>query len=100
VSLDSSKIGSVPNDGFNNTHLTAARSAKNDEFYTQWVDIEREMNAYLEYDSDVFRDKVDPAPVRRPGVVQLREILRAPLHRLRSQEAHLHVVRSRQQSGW
>ncbi len=54
VSLGSSNLGGVPNDGFNNTHLTAARSAKNDEFYTQWVDIEREMNAYLEYDSECF----------------------------------------------
>lgn len=66
MSLDSSKVGSVPNDGFNNTHLTAARSAKNDEFYTQWVDIEREMNAYLEYDSDVFRDKVILLPCDDP----------------------------------
>jgi hypothetical protein len=24
--------------------------AKNDEFYTQYYDIEKEMNAYLEYD--------------------------------------------------
>ena len=36
-----------------NANLSAARSAKQDEFYTQWVDIEREMNAYLEYDPDV-----------------------------------------------
>ena len=28
-----------------NTNLTAAREARNDEFYTQWADIEREMNA-------------------------------------------------------
>ena len=42
-----------------NSNLTAAKSAKNDEFYTQWADIEREMNAYLEYDPDVFRDKGD-----------------------------------------
>lgn len=66
VSLDSSKVGSVPNDGSNNTHLTAARSAKNYEFYTQWVDIEREMNAYHEYDSDVFRDKVILLPCDDP----------------------------------
>lgn len=31
-----------------NTHLGAAKTAKNDEFYTQWADIEREINAYLE----------------------------------------------------
>lgn len=30
-----------------NISLAAARSAKNDEFYTQWADIEREVNAYL-----------------------------------------------------
>ncbi|GAB3245317.1 adenine-specific methyltransferase EcoRI family protein [Arthrobacter pigmenti] len=51
---------------YNNSHLSAARSAKNDEFYTQWADIEREMNAYLEYDPDVFRDKVVLLPCDDP----------------------------------
>lgn len=51
---------------FKNRHLTAARSAKNDEFYTQWADIEREMNAYMEYDADVFRDKVILLPCDDP----------------------------------
>lgn len=50
----------------NNGHLSAARSAKNDEFYTQWADIEREMNAYLEYDPDVFRGKVILLPCDDP----------------------------------
>lgn len=50
----------------NNLHLTAARTARNDEFYTQWADIEREMNAYLEYDQDVFRDKVVLLPCDDP----------------------------------
>ncbi|MBR5756993.1 MAG: hypothetical protein IKX88_00155, partial [Thermoguttaceae bacterium] len=40
-----------------NASLGAAKSAKNDEFYTQYNDIEAEMNAYYEYDNDVFRDK-------------------------------------------
>ena len=40
-----------------NENLGAAKKAKNDEFYTQYADIEKEMNAYLEYDPDVFRDK-------------------------------------------
>ena len=40
-----------------NTNLTAAKRAKNDEFYTQYHDIEREMNAYLEFNPDVFRGK-------------------------------------------
>jgi hypothetical protein len=52
--------------GTKNSHLMAARSAKNDEFYTQWADIEREMNAYLEYDPDVFRNKVILLPCDDP----------------------------------
>ena len=46
--------------------LGAARAAKNDEFYTQWVDVEREMNAYLEFDPDVFRDKTVLLPCDDP----------------------------------
>lgn len=38
--------------------LTKARSAKQDEFYTQYVDIQKEVEAYLEFDPDTFRDKV------------------------------------------
>lgn len=49
-----------------NTNLSAARTAKQDEFYTQWADIEREMNAYLEYDADVFRDKTVLLPCDDP----------------------------------
>ena len=41
-----------------NKNLKSARRAKNDEFYTQYIDIQKEVEAYLEYDSDVFRDKV------------------------------------------
>jgi len=40
-----------------NTGLTAAKTAKKDEFYTQYVDIQKEVEAYLEYDPDTFRDK-------------------------------------------
>ncbi len=46
--------------------LNAAKAAKNDEFYTQWADIEREVNAYLEFDPDVFRDKVVLLPCDDP----------------------------------
>jgi hypothetical protein len=49
-----------------NSLLVAAKKAKIDEFYTQWVDIEREMNAYLEYDPNVFRDKVILLPCDDP----------------------------------
>ncbi len=38
--------------------LNAAKTAKKDEFYTQYVDIQKEVEAYLEYDPDTFRDKV------------------------------------------
>jgi len=47
-------------------NLDAAKAAKNDEFYTQWADIEREMNAYLEYDPDAFRGKVVLLPCDDP----------------------------------
>lgn len=40
-----------------NQSLSAARRAKQDEFYTQYVDIQKEVEAYLEFDADTFRDK-------------------------------------------
>ena len=40
-----------------NGNLGKAKVAKNDEFYTRYEDIEAEMNAYFEYDNDVFRGK-------------------------------------------
>ena len=49
-----------------NTNLAAAKAARKDEFYTQWADVEREMNAYLEYDADVFRGKVVLLPCDDP----------------------------------
>lgn len=48
------------------TLLAAAKRAKADEYYTQWVDIEREMNAYLEYDPNVFDGKVILLPCDDP----------------------------------
>ena len=41
-----------------NKNLTNAKRANKDEFYTQFVDIQKEMDAYLEYNPDVFRSKV------------------------------------------
>ena len=41
-----------------NQGLTAAKKAKQDEFYTRYVDIQKEVEAYLEFDPDAFRDKV------------------------------------------
>lgn len=49
-----------------NLALGAAKAAKNDEFYTQYSDIEAEMNAYVEYNPDVFRDKTILLPCDDP----------------------------------
>ena len=48
------------------SNLTDAKKAKNDEFYTQYEDIQREVNAYLEYDPDVFRGKTVLLPCDDP----------------------------------
>ena len=49
-----------------NENLGNAKKAKNDEFYTQFSDIQKEMNAYLEYNPDVFRDKTVLLPCDDP----------------------------------
>lgn len=49
-----------------NSALSTARDAKNDEFYTQYSDIESEMNAYVEFNPDVFRDKTILLPCDDP----------------------------------
>ena len=49
-----------------NKNLSAAKNAKNDEFYTQYADIQKEINAYLDYDPDVFRGKTVLLPCDDP----------------------------------
>lgn len=49
-----------------NTNLHNAKVAKNDEFYTQYADIQKEVNAYLEYDENVFRGKTVLLPCDDP----------------------------------
>ena len=49
-----------------NSNLTSAKNAKNDEFYTQYHDIEKEINAYLEFNPDVFRGKTVLLPCDDP----------------------------------
>ncbi|MCL2072780.1 MAG: adenine-specific methyltransferase EcoRI family protein [Marinilabiliaceae bacterium] len=49
-----------------NTNLSNAKSAKNDEFYTQFYDIEKEINAYLDYDPNVFAGKTILCPCDDP----------------------------------
>lgn len=50
----------------NNSNLGAAKAAKNDEFYTQYADIQKEINAYLDYNPDTFRDKTVLLPCDDP----------------------------------
>ncbi len=40
-----------------NKNLSAAKKAKQDEFYTQMADIQTEINAYLDFDENTFRGK-------------------------------------------
>lgn len=49
-----------------NRNLTKAKKVKNDEFYTQYQHIEKEMNAYIDYDPDVFRGKTILLPCDDP----------------------------------
>ena len=49
-----------------NYSLGDAKKAKNDEFYTQYADIENEINRYLEYNLDVFKGKTILLPCDDP----------------------------------
>lgn len=49
-----------------NSNLTKAKNAKNDEFYTQYHDIEKEMSAYLDFNPDVFKGKTILLPCDDP----------------------------------
>lgn len=49
-----------------NDKLAVAKDAKKDEFYTQYEDIQKEVNTYLEYNPDCFRDKIILLPCDDP----------------------------------
>lgn len=49
-----------------NSSLTSAKKAKNDEFYTQFHDIQKEIESYLEFDPEVFRGKTVLLPCDDP----------------------------------
>lgn len=49
-----------------NHNLTNAKKAKNDEFYTQFEDIQKEINAYIEYNPNVFKGKTILLPCDDP----------------------------------
>lgn len=47
-------------------NLKDAKSSKFDEFYTQFNDVQREIEAYLEFNPDVFKDKTILLPCDDP----------------------------------
>lgn len=49
-----------------NDNLSKAKTSKNDEFYTQFQDIQNEINAYLEYNENVFNGKTVLLPCDDP----------------------------------
>ncbi len=49
-----------------NENLKKAKKAKNDEFYTQYADIQKEINSYLDYNPNVFKNKVILLPCDDP----------------------------------
>lgn len=49
-----------------NEALASAKKDQNDEFYTVYEYIQKEINAYLEYNPDTFRDKVVLCPCDDP----------------------------------
>lgn len=55
----------MKNDTLNKT-LSKAKMNKNDEFYTQYLDIEKEINAYLEYNPEVLKNKTILLPCDDP----------------------------------
>lgn len=49
-----------------NNILSNAKTAKNDEFYTQFNDIQKEINAYIDFDPNLFRGKTVLLPCDDP----------------------------------
>ncbi|MBC7749717.1 MAG: DNA methyltransferase [Methylotenera sp.] len=49
-----------------NSNLSKAKNAKNDEFYTQYHDIEKEIMAYLDFNPDTFTGKTILLPCDDP----------------------------------
>jgi len=48
------------------SNLVKAKKAKNDEFYTQYIDVEKEISAYLEFNPNVFKGKTILLPCDDP----------------------------------
>lgn len=65
-----------------NRSLHAAMSDKNDEFYTQYSDIEREMNSYIDFNPNVFRGKTVLLPCDDPEWSNFTRYFAANFNRL------------------
>ena len=55
-----------PSAGGSNSKLHKAKETKNDEFYTQYTDIQQEIEKYLEYAPNTFRGKTVLLPCDDP----------------------------------
>lgn len=52
----------------NKSGMDKAKKNKADEFYTQYKDIEKELNFYIDYNPEVFKDKTVLLPCDDPGL--------------------------------
>lgn len=50
-----------------NGNLIKSKKSKKDEFYTRYADIEQEMNAYLAFDDNLFKEKTVLCPCDNPN---------------------------------
>lgn len=65
-----------------NINLASAKRAKNDEFYTQYNDIQKEVEAYFEYNPDVLRGKTVLLPCDDPEASQFTKYFAENFERL------------------
>jgi len=56
--MSAEEVLKAENNFMANKNLNKAKETKNDEFYTQYSDIQKEIGAYLEYNPDTFRNKI------------------------------------------
>lgn len=73
--------------------LANARAAKQDEFYTQYIDIQKEVEAYLEFDPRHLPKQGGLLQLRRPFRKQLLQVLRCELQQAETEEAHHYQLR-------
>lgn len=66
--------------------LQDAQKNKNDEFYTQYEDIDKEMNAYEKFNSDVFKGKTIMLPCDDPDQSNFVKYFMSNFRRLKLQK--------------